>query len=150
MKGGEEEQLTNTPGLDDGPEYSPDGNYIYFNSVRSGGMQIWRMRPDGSRSNSRGLEQLTDDGYNNWFPHISPDGKWVVFISYLVGEVEPGDHPAAKRVYLRMIPLDRRTLPLEGGTPKVLAYLYGGQGTMNVPSWSPDDRQLAFVSNTVP
>jgi Tol biopolymer transport system component len=138
VEGGEEEQLTNTPGLNDGPEYTPDGRYIYFNSVRSGGMQIWRMRPDSS-----GQEQLTDDEYNNWFPHISPDGKWVVFISYLVGEVMPGDHPAAKRVYLRLMPLD-------GGMPKVLAYLYGGQGTMNVPSWSPDGNQLALVSNMVP
>ena len=101
-------------------------------------MQIWRMLPDGSRP-----EQLTEDEYNNWFPHISTDGKWAVFLSYLVGEVAPSDHPAAKRVYLRLMPLD-------GGVPKVLAYLYGGQGTMNVPSWSPDGRQLAFVSNTVP
>jgi TolB protein len=136
--GGKETQLTTTVGLDDGPEYTPDGEYIYFNSVRSGRMQIWRMQPDGSNP-----QQLTDDEYNNWFPHISPDGQWVVFVSYLVGEVEPSDHPAAKRVYLRLMPRD-------GGTPKVLAYLYGGQGTMNVPSWSPDGRQIAFVSNTVP
>ena len=102
-------------------------------------MQIWRMKPDGSDQ-----EQLTDDEYNNWFPHISPDGKWIVFLTYLVGEVAPSDHPPAKRVYLRLMPL------ADGGTPKVIAYLYGGQGTMNVPSWSPDSRQLAFVSNTVP
>jgi TolB protein len=138
VEGGEEVQLTSSVGLDDGPEYTPDGRYIYFNSVRSGSMQIWRMEPDGSQP-----EQMTDDACNNWFPHISPDGKWVVFVSYLPGEVEPGDHPPAKRVYLRLMPLD-------GGTPKVLAYLYGGQGSMNVPSWSPDSRQLAFVSNTVP
>jgi Tol biopolymer transport system component len=138
VDGGEETQLTTAIGLDDGPEYTPDGAYIYFNSVRSGGMHIWRMKPDGSDQ-----QQMTDDEYNNWFPHISPDGKMVVFISYLVNEVAPGDHPAAKRVYLRLMPLD-------GGTPKVLAYLYGGQGTINVPSWSPDGRQLAFVSNTVP
>ena len=137
-EGGDEIQLTNTPGLDDGPEYTPDGRYIYFNSVRSGRMQIWRMKPDGSDQ-----EQLTDDEYNNWFPHISPDGKWVVFLTYLVNEVAPSDHPAAKRVYLRLMPLD-------GGMPKVVAYLYGGQGTMNVPSWSPDSKRLAFVSNTVP
>ncbi len=138
VNGGEEAQLTGTPGLDDGPEYTPDGRYIYFNSVRSGRMQIWRMQPEGSHP-----QQMTDDGYNNWFPHISPDGKWVVFISYLPGETEPGDHPPAKRVYLRQ-------MPVEGGNPRVLAYLYGGQGTMNVPSWSPDGKRLAFVSNTVP
>ena len=138
MQGGSEVQLTNTPGLDDGPEYTPDGRYIYFNSVRSGRMQIWRMALDGSHP-----EQLTEDAYNNWFPHISPDGSRVIFVTYLVGEVEPSDHPAAKRVYLRM-------MPLEGGMPKVVAYLYGGQGTMNVPSWSPDGKKVAFVSNTVP
>jgi TolB protein len=137
-EGGEETHLTNTPGLDDGPEYTPDGKYIYFNSVRSGRMQVWRMKADGSDP-----EQLTNDEYNNWFPHISPDGKQIIFISYLVGEVEPSDHPAAKRVYLR-------TMALDGGDPKVVAYLYGGQGTMNVPSWSPDGKQVAFVSNTVP
>jgi TolB protein len=138
IEGGKEEQLTTAPGLDDGPEYTPDGRYIYFNSVRSGSMQIWRMQADGSQQ-----EQLTDDEYNNWFPHISPDGKWVIFVTYLANEVKPSDHPPAKRVYLRMMPLD-------GGAPKVVAYLYGGQGSMNVPSWSPDGKKVAFVSNTVP
>jgi TolB protein len=138
VEGGTETQLTTAPGLDDGPEYTPDGRYIYFNSVRTGTMQIWRMRPDGSEQ-----EQLTNDEYNNWFPHVSPDGGSVIFLSYLPGEVEPSDHPAAKRCYLRLMPLD-------GGDPLVVAYLYGGQGTMNVPSWSPDCKQVAFVSNTVP
>ncbi len=137
-EGGEETRLTTELGLDDGPEYTPDGEYIYFNSVRSGRMQIWRMKPDGSDQ-----EQLTDDAYNNWFPHISPDGQSIIFVTYLIGEVDPSDHPAAKRVYLRVMPRD-------GGTPKVVAYLYGGQGTMNVPSWSPDGKKVAFVSNTVP
>jgi Tol biopolymer transport system component len=101
-------------------------------------MQIWRMQPDGSAP-----QQLTNDEYNNWFPHISPDGKSLIFVTYLAGEVSPSEHPAAKRVYLR-------TMPLDGGSPKVVAYLYGGQGTMNVPSWSPDGQKVAFVSNTVP
>jgi len=132
---GEELNLTRHPGLDDGPEYSPDGKYVYFNSVRSGTMQIWRMKPDGS-----GPEQVTGDEYNNWFPHLSPDGKWIAFITF-PKEVPPTDHPYYKRVMIRL-------MPVEGGTPKVLAYVYGGQGTINVPSWSPDGRMLAFVSNS--
>lgn len=137
VDGGEESQLTTAKGLDDGPEYTPDGAFIYFNSVRSGTMQIWRMRPDGSAQ-----EQVTNDTYNNWFPHISPNGRWIVFLTY-ADQVAPSDHPAAKRVYLRI-------MPIEGGAPRVLAYLYGGQGTINVPSWSPDSTRLAFVSNSVP
>ena len=132
---GTEIRLTDTKGLDDGPEYSPDGKYIYFNSVRSGTMQIWRMKPDGSAP-----EQLTSDEWNNWFPHISPDGQWMAFISF-PKEVDPSDHPYYKRVLLRL-------MPAAGGTPRVIAYVYGGQGTINVPSWSPDSRMLAFVSNT--
>ncbi|HEU4551623.1 MAG TPA: biopolymer transporter TolR [Chitinophaga sp.] len=134
--GGKEIRLTNTKGLDDGPEYSPDGKYIYFNSVRSGTMQIWRMRPDGS-----GQEQVTDDAFNNWFAHISPDGKWMVFLSFLKEEVEPDVHPPYKHVYLRL-------MPVAGGAPKVIAYFYGGQGSINTPSWSPDSKRIAFISNT--
>ena len=134
--GGPEVRLTTAKGLDDGPEYTPDGSYIYFNSVRSGLMQIWRMRPDGS-----GQEQVTNDDFNNWFAHISPDGKWLVFLSFLKTEVEPGIHPPYKHVYLRL-------MPVGGGTPRVIAYFYGGQGSINVPSWSPDSKRVAFISNT--
>jgi len=134
--GGTEERLTDVKGLDDGPEYTPDGKYIYFNSVRSGLMQIWRMKPDGSDQ-----EQVTTDDYNNWFAHISPDGKGMVFLSFLKEEVVPGMHPPYKHVYIRY-------LPISGGTPKVVAYFYGGQGSINTPSWSPDSKRVAFVSNT--
>lgn len=134
--GGEEVRLTTATGLDDGPEYTPDGKYIYFNSVRTGMMQIWRMAPDGSEQT-----QVTDDGFHNWFPHISPDGKWIVFLSFLKEEVDAADHPFYKHVYLRL-------MPAAGGPAKVIAYLYGGQGTINTPSWSPDSKRIAFVSNT--
>lgn len=133
--GGAETALTTTKGVDDGPEFTPDGKFIYFNSTRSGLMQIWRMKPDGSNQ-----EQVTDDEFNNWFPHISPDGKWIVILSFLK-DVNPADHPFYKHVYIRL-------MPIAGGKPRVLAYLYGGQGTINVPSWSPDSKQIAFVSNT--
>jgi len=132
---GSELNLTKNKGLDDGPEFTPDGKYIYFNSVRTGTMQIWRMMPDGSAP-----EQVTNDDFNNWFPHISPDGQWIAFISF-PKDVDPTDHPYYKRVSLRL-------MPIGGGAPKVIAYVYGGQGTINVPSWSPDSRRLAFVSNT--
>jgi len=135
--GGKEVRLTTTKGLDDGPEYSPDGKYIYFNSVRSGSMQIWRMKPDGSDQ-----EQVTNDEFHNWFAHISPDGKWFVYLSFLKEETPAGIHPPYKHVYIRLLPIDGK------GTPKVLAYLYGGQGSINTPSWSPDSKRIAFISNT--
>ena len=119
----------------DGCEYSPDGKYIYYNASNSGTMQIWRMKPDGSEK-----EQVTFDEYNDWFPHISPDGKWMVMISF-PSTIDVNAHPTYKRVMLRLMPVD-------GGAPKVIAYLYGGQGTINVPSWSPDSKKIAFVSNS--
>lgn len=132
IDGDPEQRLTSAPGLDDGPEYSPDGKYIYFNSVRSGLMKIWRMKPDGQQQ-----EQVTfGDEYGDWFAHPSPDGKWLVFLSY---DKSVEGHPANKQVVLRI-------MPTAGGEPKILAHLFGGQGTINVPSWSPDSKMVAFVS----
>jgi len=133
--GGEEFQLTNSKGLDDGPEYSPDGRWIYFNSVRSGMMKIWRMSPDGSNQ-----EQVSFGPYNDWFAHLSPDGKQMVYVSY-PGSVPANSHPHNQRVLLQL----QQTNSAE---QKVLAYIYGGQGTMNVASWSPDSKKIAFVSYT--
>jgi TolB protein len=135
VAGGDEIRLTSAPGLDDGPEFTPDGAYIYFNSSRSGRMQIWRMRPDGSEQ-----QQVTNDGFNNWFPHISPDGKWIAYIAF-PPDVAADDHPFYKHVLLRL-------MAVGGGPARVIAYVYGGQGTINVPSWSPDGTRLAFVSNS--
>jgi len=133
VEGGEEKRLTTAEGLDDGPEYSPDGQYIYFNSVRTGTMQIWRMKADGS-----GLEQLTTDEYNDWFAHPSPDGKWIVYVTFGT-DVPAGSHPPEKDVMLRIMNLETKEV-------RVIAKLFGGQGTINVPSWSPDSKHVAFVS----
>jgi TolB protein len=127
----DEKRLTTAKGLDDGPEYTPDGKWIYFNSERTGHMQIWRMRPDGS-----GQEQVTHDEWNDWFPHFSPDGKWMVMLSY---DSSVTGHPENKNVMLRLMSMDDQKIT-------VLARLYGGQGTINVPSWAPDSKRLAFVS----
>jgi TolB protein len=130
-EGGDETRLTTAPGLDDGPEYAPDGKFIYFNSDRSGSMQIWRMHSDGS-----GQEQVTKDEFNNWFPHVSPDGRLMVFLSY---EKDVSGHPEDKDVALRLMSLQNKHI-------NVLARVFGGQGTINVPCWSPDSRKVAFVS----
>jgi TolB protein len=131
VEGGAETRLTTADGLDDGPEYSPDGAYIYFNSERTGHMQIWRMKADGS-----GQEQMISDDSNDWFPHISPDGQWMVFLAYAPGVT---GHPPEKDVELRLMSMTDRKV-------HVLTRLFGGQGTINVPSWSPDSKKLAFVS----
>lgn len=134
----EEVNLTNSRYLDDGPEYTPDGKWIYYNSTQSGTMQIWRMKPDGT-----GHQQITFDQYNNWFPHISPDGKWIVYLAF-PPDIDPKTHPFYKRVYIMLMPTN------DAGAPKAIGYVYGGQGTINVPSWShdPDNLQISFVSNT--
>ena len=133
FEGGEEIRLTNAEGLDDGPDYSPDGKYIYFNSERSGIMQIWKMKVDGSDQ-----EQITNDEFNDWFPHPSPDGKWLAFISF-DKDIPSNSHPPNKNVILRLLNLETKEI-------QVMAKLFGGQGTINVPSWSPDSERLAFVS----
>lgn len=134
VEGGPETRLTNLPGLDDGPEYSPDGRHIWFNSTRTGLMQVWRMEADGSNPT-----HMVQEEANCWFPHVSPDGRQVVYIAYGKDDVAPGDHPANKNVEIRL-------LPASGGEAKTIARLFGGQGTMNVNSWSPDNRTIAFVS----
>ncbi|MEY3946779.1 MAG: hypothetical protein RJB03_1485 [Bacteroidota bacterium] len=133
IEGGSEKRLTAEKGLDDGPEYSPDGKTIYYNSYADGSMEIWRMDADGQNK-----KQLTNDAYSNWFAHPSPDGKWIVMISYLQDQQQ--QHPFGKDVKLRLMEL--KTGQISDLTP----VFYGGQGTINVPSWSPDSKRLAFVS----
>ena len=139
VSGGEERQLTFTEGLNDGPEYSPDGKHIWFNSVRSGLMQAWRMNADGSEQ----TQMTFDEGWNTWFPHISPDGKKVVMIAYKKGDLKPGEHLPHKWVELRLMNAD-------GSRLKTLLTLFGGQGTINVNSWAPDSKRFAYVRYELP
>ena len=131
--GGEETCLTDGKGYNDGPEYSPDGKHIWFNSTRSGLMQVWRMKCDGS-----GLTQMTDSDANNWFGHVSPDGKHVIYLTFAKGELEPNEHLPNMYVSLGMMDYD-------GQNKKKLLDLFGGQGSINVNSWAPDSRRIAYV-----
>ncbi len=131
--GGKETRLTECPGLDDGPDYSADGEYIYYNSYCSGKMEIWRMDADGGNQ-----QQLTNDQYSNWFPHPSPDGKHVVFLSFI--EDQEQGHPFGKDVKLRIMDPDGSNIR------DLTDVFFGGQGTINVPSWSPDSKKVAFVT----
>ncbi len=132
--GGEERRLTGGQGFNDGPEYAPNGEHIWFNSTRSGLMQIWRMNRDGS-----GLTQMTDTYSNNWFAHVSPDGKKVVYLAYAVDSLKPEEH-------LPNLPVSLWCMDYDGGNARKLTDLFGGQGTINVNSWSPDSKHIAFVS----
>ena len=133
VTGGPEKQITFSKGLDDGPEYSPDGKYIYYNSFQTGRMQIWRIKAEGGTP-----EQLTFDEYANWFPHPSPNGKYIAYISYMEDQKE--GHPFGKDVKLRLMNLKT------GKNRDLTEVFWGGQGTINVPSWSPDNKMVAFVS----
>lgn len=130
VEGGEERRLTFAQGRNDGPDWSADGEWIYFNSSRTGRMQIWRIRPDGSD-----VTRITDSAYGDWFPHPSPDNRHVLVLSY---DGDVFDHPRDRDVRLRLMDMD-------GANARVLFKLFGGQGTMNVPNWAPDGRSFAYV-----
>ena len=139
--GGEEQRLTSKPTYDDGPDYSRDGKWIYFNSNRSGGWDIWRMPADGAGPDDAKAERVTSDESEDWFPHPSPNGKWLLLFSFPKGT--PGHDDRIEGVELRMIPMPgKRVKPVQ---PQVLTKFFGGQGTINVNSWSPDSKRFAFV-----
>jgi Tol biopolymer transport system component len=150
--GGQEERLTTDPGFDDGPDYSVDGKWIYINSNRANGWDIWRFPADGAGPNDAKAERITNDAQEDWFPHPSPDGKWIAFLSFPPGT--PG-HDTKTSVHLRLMPATRPPVPATtpGGhtedwddSIQILTEFFGGQGTINVNSWSPDSKRFAFVS----
>lgn len=130
IDGKNETRLTFGEGRNDGPDYSPDGEWIYFNSSRTGMMQIWRVPAKGGVA-----ERITDSIYGDWFPHPSPKGDKIVFVSY---DADVFDHPRDQNVRVRLMDAD-------GGNVETLFDLFGGQGTMNSPNWSPDGDEFAYV-----
>ncbi len=140
-EGGDEERLTSAPAYDDGPDYSPDGKWIYINTDRSGSWDVWRFPAQGAGKNDEHAQRITSDGMEDWFPHPSPDSKWLVFLSFPHGTE---GHNVKTKIQLRMIPMPGNN-PAETA-PEVLTEFFGGQGTINVNSWSPDSKAFAFVS----
>lgn len=142
VAGGESEQLDSNPGYDDGPDYSPDGKWIYFNSDRSGSWDIWRIPADGAGPGDQKAEQVTNDEMEDWFPHPSPDSKWLLFLSFAKGTATHNDKLPGTQ--LRMMPMPRAHL---AKPPRidVLTTFFGGQGAINVNSWSPDSTRFAYV-----
>ena len=132
-EGGEEWQLTSGCGFNDGPEYAPNKKHIWFNSTRTGLMQCWRMNLDGSEQT-----QMTFHERNNWFPHVSPDGTKVVYLSYSKEGLDAAEHLPNMHVQLRLMDYD-------GGNDRIILEFFGGQGSINVNSWHPDSQKLAFV-----
>lgn len=133
VEGGAETQLTglsDREGHNDGPDFSPDGAWIWFNSDRTGHAQIWKMRRDGSDG-----QQMTDDDAVNWFPHPSPDGAWILYLAYPPGTEQ---HPRDRDVTLRL-------MRPNGSEMRDVLSFNGGQGTINVPCWTADGRSFAFV-----
>jgi TolB protein len=138
--GGTQTRLTSNAGYDDGPDYSPDGKWIYFNSDRAGSWDIWRMPADGAGPNDAKAEQVTNDEGEDWFPHCSPDGKWLLFLTFPKGTSGHNDRIEIK---LRIMPLPGAHL--EHAELQEVTHFFGGQGTINVNSWSPDSSKFAFV-----
>jgi Tol biopolymer transport system component len=130
VDGRNETRLTHGEGRNDGPDYSADGKWIYFNSSRTGLMQIWRVPAAGGEA-----ERITTSDCGDWFPHPSPNGDKVVFVSY---DADVFDHPRDKQVRMRLMDPD-------GGNVETLFELFGGQGTINSPNWSPDGDEFAYV-----
>ena len=118
-----------------GTSIETDGTFSYYAETLSGTHQIWRKKSDGN------VQQLTYDSDHAWFPHLSPDKKSVVYLAY-PHDVNPKQAVAYQRVSLKL-------LSLNGGGAKSIAYFFGGKGSFENNSWSPDGKQLVYISNGI-
>jgi Tol biopolymer transport system component len=141
VDGGAEQRLTSPGEYDDGPEYTPDGKWIYYNSQHKGAWDIWRIPAEGAGPNDAKAERVTNDDLEDWFPHFSPNGKWMLIFSFPAGTANHNDK--MEGVALRILPAPGAKL--KAAKPETLVKFFGGQGTINVNSWSPDSKKFAYV-----
>jgi Tol biopolymer transport system component len=139
--GGPEQRLTTNIHQDDGPDYSPDGKWIYINSDRSGKEAIWRFPASGAGPNDDKAQMVVNDGLEDWFPHISPDGSKMVYIGYPAGT--PTHDPRTVHIEIKLVAIDHDKV---ASARQTLVQAIGGQGTMNVNSWAPDSKRFAYVT----
>jgi len=119
-------RLTNTPGYDGGPFFSPDGKRIIWRRFTTDGLlaDIYTMNPDGTD-----VRRLTDFGSMSWAPYIHPSGQYVIFASNKLG---------FDNFELFMVDID--------GTKEPVRVTYS-DGFDGLPVPSPDGRQLAWTSS---
>jgi Tol biopolymer transport system component len=139
--GGPERRLTVNIHHDDGPDYSPDGKWVYINSNRSGKEAVWRLPASGAGPDDKNAQMVVSDGLEDWFPHISPDGKKMVYIGYPAGTAT--HDPRTVHIELKLAAIDHGKV---AANQRVLVNAIGGQGSMNVNSWSPDSTRFAYVT----
>ncbi len=145
--GGAERRLTADPAIDDTSEYSPDGRWVYFNSNRSGNFEIWRTPAEDAGATEKPAERITFDDREDWWPHPSPDGKWLIYLSY---PPKTGWHYPDRDVSIRKVKLPEPGAKLD---PKTLAAsneeaarFVGGHGSLGASPWSPDSRRFVFAA----
>jgi TolB protein len=141
VTGGSEVQLTSNIHQDDGPDYSPDGKWIYINSDRSGKQAVWRFPASGAGPNDAKAQMVVSDMLEDWFPHVSPDGTKLVYIGYPSGT--PTHNPRDVHIALKLVAINHDKVAT---TQKLLVEAMGGQGSMNVNSWAPDSMRFAYVT----
>ena len=138
--GGSETTRTDVPFHNDGPDYSPDGKWIYINSDRSGKEAIWRFPAKAQGAPNQGAEMVLSDRLEDWFPHISPDGKRMVYIGYPAGT--PTHNSRELQVELKLTTVSGDQVDKNART---IVTTMGGQGSLNVNSWAPDSKRFAYV-----
>lgn len=145
--GSGELRMTTGKAADDGPEYSADGKWVYFCSKRSGKWDGWRMPASGAGPGDKLAEQVTfGTDTQDWFPHISPDGKWLYTLSY------PMDHPdhnyigAGMKIKLLRL---KNGVGAKGAKLTTVRTFFGGQGSGNTGGWAPDSKTFAWTEYEV-